>query len=94
MTSTPDRYGYEHYQKRIDDLLDEINRMRMNVIMVEAQRDVAVKERELIEDQVFTGAQALTKVLQLCEGKSYVAVNDIRRAIFGNPLRMDGTFGG
>lgn len=82
------------YDKNVDALLDEMGRMRAAIIVAEAQRDVATKERELVETQIMTGATALSNILALTVGKTYVSVDDIRRAIFGDPLKIDGTFGG
>lgn len=91
-TQNPDRYGYHEHTERIDALLDEIINMRSKMFETEAERDILKTELDAASRGCTTGAEALIRILALCEDRTYVSVNDIRGAIFGNPLPADGTF--
>lgn len=77
----------QDYDKNMDNLLDALNRRNDQLVLCEAELAPAKRQLE-------TAAMTLTRILAAIEGKTLIKTDDVRRAIFGDPLKMDGTFGG
>lgn len=79
-------YGYHEHTQRIDALLDEMTRKRDQLVVLQAEFDVAKRDLDVANTGCTTGAEALVRILALDDGHAYIAAADIRRAIFGSPL--------
>lgn len=81
--STPTKFGYDEYVNRVDALLDELQRRTEQLMLNEAETDLLKLDLAVAQRGASTGATALTRILDLMQGRNYVSVEDVRRAIFG-----------
>ena len=71
----------ENAEKRINSLLDQLSERNVALRMCEAQREVAVLEREVCSNMMAAGAAAMARILALCDGRVYVLETDLLTAL-------------